>query len=384
MTDTAKPRRPKGTGTIRQVAPNQWWGQITLGRKLDGTPNVKSVRGRSEAGVNKQLLDLKTKHDAGVDLDAGKMKLSEWLEEWLAYKETMNKNAPRTLESYRAEIRNHINQAIGDVRLDRLNTRHIKQLLTTSRNKGLSLRTVEYHRAIIHAALEHAFESDAIPRNPAHFADRPEVPKRRYRTLSAQEAETFLAKNADDRLIAYYTLALACALRQGVLMGLRWQDIDLVNRTLAITGQMQRLDGVVRRVDRETSKLKFATLRLPRFVVEALRRHQERQTFERHGAGDAWHDHDLVFCTPIGTPLDRGNVGKDFHAALERAGLPRIRPHDLRHTASTLLASRGVPPKDIQTLLGHATMTMTEYYTHETDEGRDRVADAMDQLFGGR
>jgi integrase len=384
MIDTPKPRRPKGMGTIKQVAPNQWWGQITLGRKLDGSPNVKSVRGRSEAGVNKQLLDLKAKRDAGADLDAGKMKLSEWLEEWLGYKETMNKNAPRTLESYRAEIRNHINPAIGDVRLDRLNTRHVKQLLTASRNKGLSLRTVEYHRAIIHAALAHAFESDVIPRNPAHFADRPEVPKRRYRTLSAQEAETFLAKNADDRLIAYWTLALACALRQGVLMGLRWQDIDLTKRTLAITGQMQRLDGVVRRVDRETSKLKFATLRLPRFVVEALRQHQERQTFERHGAGGTWRDHDLVFSTPIGTPLDRGNVGKDFHAALERAGLPRIRPHDLRHTASTLLASRGVPPKDIQTLLGHATMSMTDYYTHETDEGRDRVAQAMDDMFGGR
>jgi integrase len=147
---------------------------------------------------------------------------------------------------------------------------------------------------------------------------------------------------------------------------------------------MQRVDGVVRRVDRETSKLKFATLRLPRFVVEALKRHQEQQAFERKRAGDKWEEHDLVFCTPIGTPLDRGNVGKDFHVALDRAGLPRIRPHDLRHTASTLLASRGVPPKDIQTLLGHASLSMTEYYTHETDEGRDKVADAMDELFGGR
>jgi integrase len=296
----------------------------------------------------------------------------------------MNKNAPRTLESYRAEIRNHINPAIGTLRLDQVHTRHIKQLLTTSRQKGLSLRTVEYHRAIIHAALEHAYKAGAVPRNAAHFADRPDVPKRRYRTLSAKEAETFLEKNADDRLIAFYTLALACALRQGVLMGLRWEDIDLTKRTLSITGQMQRVDGVVRRVDRETSKLKFATLRLPRFVVEALKRHQEQQAFERKRAGDKWEEHDLVFCTPIGTPLDRGNVGKDFHVALDRAGLPRIRPHDLRHTASTLLASRGVPPKDIQTLLGHASLSMTEYYTHETDEGRDKVADAMDELFGGR
>lgn len=384
MTDGEKPRRAKGTGTIKELGPHSFWGQITLGRKADGKPRVKSVRGRSEAGVAKQLADLRRAFDEGRDLDAGRMKVSEWLDEWLAYKRTMNRNAPRTLESYRAEIDRHIAPAIGHLRLDQLQTRHVRAMLTAAREKGLSLRTVQYHRAIVHAALQQAYESGAIARNVAHFADRPDAPPRAVRTLSAAEAEKFLASVAGDRLEALWTLAIACGLRQGALLGLRWRDVDLAARTLAITGQMQRVGGEVRRVERETSKLKFATLRLPAFAAAALARHRERQGFERRRAGDRWEEHGLVFATPLGTPLDRANVGKAFHKALERAGLPDMRPHDLRHTASTLLAARGVPPRDIQTLLGHSTMAMTEHYTHPTDEGRERVADAMDELFGGR
>jgi integrase len=382
MTDVPKPRRAKGTGTIKQLAPNQWWGQIMLGTKPDGTRNLRSVYGRSEQGVDKQLLDLKAKYDAGDPLDAGNLTVAAWLDEWLEYKTTMNANAPRTLESYRAEITNHIAPAIGAIRLNKLTTRHIKQLLIGSRAKGLSLRTVQYHRAIIHGALQHAVAAGEIPTNVAHAAERPKAERRRYQVLSVDEAECFLQSLDEDRLEVYWLLAITCALRQGVLMGLRWQDLDLDRRTLTISGQLQRVAGVVTRVERETSKLKFATLALPPFVAAALGRHRERQAFEIKRAGDKWEEHGLVFCTPIGTPLDRGNVGKELKAALARAGLPPLRPHDLRHTASTLLASRGVPPKDIQTLLGHASLSMTEYYTHETAEGRERVAAAMEELFG--
>jgi integrase len=402
MTDSPKPRRPKGSGTVKQLGPQQWWGQIMLGTKPDGTRNLKSVYGRSEEGVNKQLADLKRRHDAGADLDAGNLTLAEWFDEWLAYKAAMNANAPRTLESYRAEIARHIAPAIGDIRLAKLQTRHVKRMLIAGREKGLSLRTVQYHRSILHAALEHAVAVGAVPTNAAHAAERPKLPRKRFQVLSLDEAEAFLTALRGDRLEAFWTLALTCGLRQGVLMGLRWRDLDLElgkglpctvpavtckpfpSGTLAITGQLQRVNGVVTRVERETSKLKFATLTLPPFVVATLGRHRERQAFEVKRAGERWDDHDLVFCTPIGTPLDRANVGKALRATLAAAGLPALRPHDLRHTASTLLAARGVPPKDIQTLLGHASLSMTEYYTHETEEGRDRVAQAMDELFGDR
>lgn len=181
MTDAPKPRRARGTGTVKQVGPNQWWGQIMLGTKDDGSRNLRSVYGRSEAGVNKQLLDLKAKHEAGEPLDAGNQTVAAWLEDWLAYKEKMNANAPRTLESYRAEITNHIIPAIGAIRLNKLTTRHIKQLLIGSREKGLSLRTVQYHRAIIHSALQHAVAEGEIPANVAHAAERPKAERLRTR-----------------------------------------------------------------------------------------------------------------------------------------------------------------------------------------------------------
>jgi integrase len=121
---------------------------------------------------------------------------------------------------------------------------------------------------------------------------------------------------------------------------------------------------------------------LSRKCVEALRRHRERQATEKEALGDRWHDDDLVFCSVVGTPLSRHNLGsRSFKPLLRRANLPNIRFHELRHTCATLLLSKNVHPKLVQELLGHASISTTlDTYSHVLCGMSRVVADTMDNI----
>ncbi len=103
---------------------------------------------------------------------------------------------------------------------------------------------------------------------------------------------------------------------------------------------------------------------------------------QRLEAGSFWEDKGLVFSNAFGGPLDPARVNEAFHRALSKAGLPRIRVHDLRHTAATLLLERGVHPKAVQEFLGHSTITLTlDTYSHVMPSLHAEVASHMEALF---
>lgn len=114
--------------------------------------------------------------------------------------------------------------------------------------------------------------------------------------------------------------------------------------------------------------------------MDALKDHRKRQAEERFQAGVDWEDHGLIFATHKGTPLDAQYVvNRSFKPLLRRAGLPDIRWHDLRHTCATLLLSKGVHPKYVQTLLGHASIALTlDFYSHWASGMGKQAASAMD------
>jgi Phage integrase family len=121
---------------------------------------------------------------------------------------------------------------------------------------------------------------------------------------------------------------------------------------------------------------------MPLFVEQALARHLERQQQERQKAGASWIDNGLVFCTPHGTPIDPRNLLREFKALLERAELPDMRPHDLRHSCATLLIAKGVHPRIVMDVLGHSQISITmNTYGHVTAEAQRSAAQAMDGLF---
>ena len=127
----------------------------------------------------------------------------------------------------------------------------------------------------------------------------------------------------------------------------------------------RELRSVLRLVEPKSSRSR-RTIRMPQIVTNALKAHRKRQLEERMAVGKAWQDSGLVFTSPIGTPLDPRNVTREFQAMLSAApGVPRVRFHDLRHTAATLLLAQGVDPRTIMETLGHSQISLTlNTYSH--------------------
>jgi integrase len=215
-----------------------------------------------------------------------------------------------------------------------------------------------------------------------------EVPRMRHhkmKTLSEAQAQHLLAVAHGDRLEALYVLALATGMRQGELLALRWHDVDLEGASLQVRASVHYTKAGYLF---EEPKTKYSRRRiaLSRISVEALRDHRVRQLAERLEVGPAWDDMDLVFPKPVGRPIDGVSMVKlRFYPLLERAGLPRIRFHDLRHTAATLLLGRSINPKVVSEMLGHSHVSVTlGIYSHVMPHMQQQAAEAMDQALGRR
>jgi integrase len=184
-----------------------------------------------------------------------------------------------------------------------------------------------------------------------------------------------------DRLEALYVLALTTGMRQGELLALRWRDVDLDASTLQVRGSLQRTPaGLGIHEPKTTRSRRRVTLSMP--AVEALRQHRARQLAERLALGPEWDDQDLVFANTLGRPIEATNlIRSSFKPLLTRAGLPRIRFHDLPHTCASLLFAKNVHPKVVQELLGHATISITlDLYSHMLPDMQRDAAKAMEAV----
>jgi integrase len=203
------------------------------------------------------------------------------------------------------------------------------------------------------------------------------------RTLSSEQARSFLDAVQGDRLEALYTVAIALGLRQGEILGLRWIDVDFDAGTITVARALQRVGGRLMFVPPKSAR-SLRTVSMPTTLVAALRAHRARQLQERLAAGPDWNPDDLVFTSSTGTPLDSRNVTRRFQAALERAGLPRMRFHDARHTCATLLLAQGVQPRVVMETLGHSQISLTmNTYAHVIPELQREAADRMEAVLAG-
>jgi integrase len=170
-------------------------------------------------------------------------------------------------------------------------------------------------------------------------------------------------------------------MRRGELLGLKWSDVDLENATVSIRRTLTRTDNGKRvALGEPKTKKSRRTVRLTPQAVEALRCHLERQLGQIDALGDLYDDQGLVFSTEAGTPINPSNLRqRSLAPLLKKAGLPHIRFHDLRHTCATLLLLKGVHPKFVQELLGHATIAITlDTYSHVLPGMGYQTATAME------
>ncbi|MDI7245866.1 MAG: site-specific integrase [Bacillota bacterium] len=388
-------RRGHGEGSIYQRKDGRWCASYITGRAPDGRLKRGYIYGDTRAEVAAELTKVLAKKIDGLPVDVSKQTVGEYLAGWL---EDVAKDTVRatTHSRYESLISANIKPALGGIRLDKLAPQHLQRFYRETREKGLA-RTACMCHGLLHRALGQAMKWGLVPRNVADLVDAPKIPQTEMQVLTPEEVARFLDAAREDRLYGLYALAVTTGLREAELLGLRWQDVDMQNGVLQVHHQLQwrkrkrgeedkhrkRMKPVWVLTEPKSAKGRRAIV-LPAIARAALKQHRVRQAQERLALGEAWEDLDFVFPTAIGTPKDGSHLRREFHDILQRAGLPKIRFHDLRHVAATLMLRAGVPLKVVSETLGHATVGITaDRYAHVLQEMREEAAAKMDTLFSG-
>ena len=275
----------------------------------------------------------------------------------------------------------HIIPELGRARLVKLQPADVRKFPNDKRAQGLSPRTVQYLRTNLRTAIQQASADGLVGRNVVDLVAGPTVSRFPVSPLTPEQVGVFLASVAGDPLEALYFAAFTTGLRQGELLGIRWQDLDLDGATLCVAQALQRGKGVTFAAQKSDKSAR--TVALPAMTVEVLRRHRRSQVANQLKAASGWNAHSLVFVTDSGTPLDHRNVSRRFQLALSRAGLPKQRFHDARHSCATFLLSKGVAMKVIQEILGHSSIQLTsDTYAHVIPQLQREAMNTHDVAFG--
>jgi integrase len=374
-------RRGNGEGTICQRKDGRWCAAVYVLLPNGGEKRM-FVYGRTREDVHAKLVELQEKRRRNVPVVPRSLKLGGYLDHWLAQ---VVRPAVRwnTYKKYEQTVRLYLKPGLGRKPLSRVRVADVQAFLNRQIEAGHSIAKVQIMRTVLGAAFTRAMREELVFTNPAHLATLPTAPASRNRPWSADEARRFLTVARNDPLYPAFVLLLVYGLRRGEVLGLAWEDVDLVDDMMRVGWQLQRIDGQLARVPVKTAA---GRRELPLVLIarDALIEQAERQAAARRRAGASWAGNDLIFTTRSGQPVEPRNLVRSFERLIDRAGLRKIRLHDLRHTVATLLKALRVPQRDAMQILGHARISVTlEIYTDsDSDSQRDALTRMSDRLFG--
>jgi integrase len=376
-------RRGHGEGSIYQRSDGRWAASISL----EGGKR-KTFYGKTRKEVQEQLKAALHEQQKGTLVTGSQQKVGQFLTHWL---ENVHKQSirPRTYERYEQIVRLHLVPGIGHHTLQKLTPQHLQSFYAKKLEEGLSTTTVISFHNVLHKALETAVRWNLISRNTCDLVSPPRRKRFEIQPLSIEQIQRFLAAARGHRLEALFILALSTGMRRGELLGLKWQDINFQTGMLQVRRILTRIPsklpgkGYVE-AEPKTDKGRRSIL-LPAFTLQALKLHQTRQSEAKLKAGEAWQDHDYVFCTSIGTHLSpTRDVLDQLKALLKKAELPEIRFHDLRHSSATMLLAIGVHPKIVQEILGHSQISMTmDTYSHVLPTMQQEAMNKLNETLQG-
>jgi integrase len=365
--------RGKNEGSLHQRPNGTWRAQLSV----NGKRISKGFKTKAEA--QEWLRNSQTQVERGFDYHAGKVTLAEYLPQWLESHGVSLR--PKTADQYQRVIEKHILSNLGDIQVKNLRITRVEQFYSELVQSGLGVRTVRIVHAILHNALEKALRYGLVVSNPTRGAALPRYRHGEMQVLDESQVTRFLVAAQDSPYLALYHLALTTGMRQGELLGLKWTDLQWHSGALLVQRQVQDIRGQGTIYQEPKTRSGRRTIKLGEVTLQTLRLHREHQQLLKASAGNRWKENDLIFPSKVGTPRDPSNLRLDFKRVLEKAGLPKIRFHDLRHTAASLMLNHGVPVIVASKRLGHSKPSITlDIYGHLYQEMQDEVARKMDEL----
>jgi integrase len=331
--------RPNKDGTTRMRIRARVYKCAT-----DGQRKRVSVYGDSVIAVKAKVAKLEGRKIASFT--AEKETLTAYLTRWLEI--VKESSAPRTHQLYDSLFKKHIRSQIGALRIGKIRPTDVAKLFS-EQLKSVGSRTKQLVYRVLHFAFDTAVLDGVLSSNPCLKQFKPKHRSAEFRSLSRDEARHLLnvAKTGDNYVLFY--LALTTGMRQGELFGLRWDSVNLNIGFLSVSGTLTK-DSDGKLTLRPPKGNRNRRIDLSPLTVGILREHRSRQK-----RLTPW-----VFADTNGNPMRKDNFGhRVFRPLLEAAKLGKLRFHDLRHTAATLMLEGGENVKVVQERLGHASGKMT-------------------------
>jgi len=301
------------------------------------------------------------------------------------------------VEGYEAIIKNHIKPAYGATPARKFTARQLRSLILEK--QAISQYTAKKIYIILNSALKQALQDDEIGlrENVCSRIEPPTITRVKRDPWSAEQALAFLKKSRKIlpfQEFCIFLMSLHTGMRIGEVLGARWIDVNLKTGVLKpVQNLEQKKAGDP---EPQFGDLKTEASEAPILLTATLQAALKKLREEKLAAGTYYNDYGLIFTSSVGTPIHLENLrSRSFHRAIEiiNAGLrkdeeplPKIRIHDLRHSAATILLKEDVPIEQIKRYLRHANVTTTEIYLHDEDDTVTirNATQKMDQILGQR
>ncbi len=369
-------------GYLSRIGENKYRIIYDVPKGIDGKRRQKTetVYGNKKA-AEAALSDRVTAIQKGDYSDSGKQTVDNLFERFLESNESSL--AATTRQRYASILKNHIKPELGKIALCQLSPLHLEQAYAKWMQQGrireaggLSHRTVLHYHRLLHRVLAQAVKWKLVTRNVADAVDPPRPVHREMRALSEQQVAKLIESldQPSGHVIAQggfssessFPVAIKCALytgcRLGEFLGLKWDDIDFLGKSLVIRRSLQEVRGKV--FIKETKTRKSRVISIPPYLVEVFKTHKAQQNALRLSLGKAYRSDGFVFARIDGSPIRPQTMSQAAKTLFKRLNLD-CRLHDLRHTHATLLLKSGISSKVASSRLGHASVGITlDLYAH--------------------
>jgi integrase len=365
-------KRSAGEGTISQLPSGSWRAQVSLkGRRLSHTA-------KSQQGARDWVRKIQAQIEQGLTYDDERTTLGKFMEGWLASKKNQLRAA--STEQYYFIYRSYIEPRLGSIQLRKLTPGQIQESYDEMAGSGKSARTIKLMHVILRMCLEQAKNIGLVARNPAENCKVYKSPKVEMSVWDENQVNQFLVSIHGHKNENLYYMALATGMRRGELLGLKWQDVDWKSQRILIKRQVCNPQGGGFVFQEPKTNLGIRSVRLGSGIIERLRAQLVNIDLMRRISRDKWHDHELIFPSITGKPLIGNNVSMEFNKLVIQSGLPKIRFHDCRHTAASIMLTHGIPPVIVAGMLGHSVSTLLATYAHCLPDRQDEAAQLMDEV----
>lgn len=409
MANENRPRRAKGTGTIRKRTVERggkpytfWEASVTVGYDPGTGQQIrKTYTGKTQKDVKEKMQAAAVAVQDGDFFEPAKMTIAQWLDLWL--KEYSADWKFKTKEKYETVCRVHLKPALGATKLSKLTTPQIQSFYNElgrtgkvtrkkdkesgkilERREPLTSKSIRLVHGVLSKALNTAVRIGYIKSNPAELCTTPKVEKKEICPLTDAQIKDFALLCAEEEYGRIYKLILFTGLREGEALGLTWDCVDFARNELKISKQLQRQNGKDLLVPLKNSKPRYLTV--PASVMQLLKDERVHQLEQRLAAGEVWQGWEsqeemkkaLVFVKDDGSSITAAALYQRYKHLAEKIGAPESRVHDLRHTYAVLSLQNGDNVKTVQGNLGHATAAFTlDVYGHVSEKMKEDSAARM-------